>query len=110
MRHAKLGLGGRARNWDYVAYGRRQLEQTFELIGRQVPSYRNVAMSDLLQMMVEPMKALDEAIKAKDAGRFDAAYAQLTDACNACHVSTEHAMIVVQMPTSSPFANQKLTP
>ena len=110
-RHMKLGLAGQARNWDYVAYERRELEEAFEHIEKQVPNYRKIAMADLLKMIEEPMKAVDAAIKARDGARFDTAYAQLTDACNACHVTTEHRMVVVQVPkTSSPFANQKLTP
>jgi hypothetical protein len=109
-RHMKLGLAGQARNWDYVAYERHELEETFEMIGQQVPRYRKLAMADLLKMIEGPMTALDEAIKARDGARFDAAYGQLTDACNACHVTTERRMVVIQVPRTSPFANQKLAP
>jgi hypothetical protein len=109
-RHAKLGLGGQARNWDYVAYERGELTETFELIEHQVPRYRGTAMSDLLQMLKPPMAALDKAIKAKDGAGFDAAYGQLTDACNACHLTTEHRMVVIQVPKASAFPNQDFAP
>lgn len=110
-RHAKLGLGGEARNWDYVAYERNELAETLEMIEQQVPRYRNVAMGDLLQMVKPPLAALDSAIKARDGARFDAAYSQLTDACNACHLTTEHRMVVVQVPqVMAPFANQNFLP
>lgn len=105
-RHAKLGLGGQARNWEYVAYERHELEETLELVEKAVPRYRNTAMSDLLVMTKQPMSDLDAAIKARDAMKFDAAYAALTDACNACHRTTEHTMIVIQVPKASMFPNQ----
>ena len=105
-RHAKLGLGGQARNWEYAAYERRELEETLELVEKAVPRYRGAAMSDLLQMTKQPMADLEGAIKARDGAKFDAAYAGLTDACNACHRITEHAMIAIQVPKASMFPNQ----
>ena len=76
------------------------------MIETAVPRYRGAAMPDLLKMVDGPLKALDAAIKARDGAKFDTAYAQLTDACNACHVTTEHKMVVIQVPKTSPFANQ----
>ena len=53
---------------------------------------------------------MEEAVKAKDAARFDAAYARLTAACNACHQSANVGMVVIQAPKTSPFANQDFRP
>lgn len=105
-RHLKIGLAGQARNWEYLAYEHHELEETFEAIERQVPRYRNAAMSDLMKTIEEPLKALEGAIKARDAAAFDAAYARLTNGCNACHAATDHRMIVIQAPRASPFPNQ----
>ncbi len=109
-RHIKLGLGGHARNWDYVAYEWSELNETFELVENQVPRYRDMAMSDLLQMVGPPMSALDSAIKARDGKQFDTAYGELTDACNACHRSTDHKMIVIQVPKAAMFPDQSFAP
>ncbi|SJZ34088.1 hypothetical protein SAMN02745126_00500 [Enhydrobacter aerosaccus] len=109
-RHAKLGLAGQARNWPYLAYERREFEETLELIERMVPRYRGTAMSDLLQVLKEPMASLDAAIKAKDGAGYDAAYARLTEGCNACHVATDHKMVVIQIPKASTFPNQNFAP
>lgn len=109
-RHIKLGLGGQTRNWDYAAYEWDELNETFELIEKQVPRYHDVAMSDLLQIVKEPMSALEAAIKARDGGQFDAAYVRLTDACNACHQSTDHKMIVIQVPNAAAFPDQNFAP
>lgn len=105
-RHLKIGLAGQTRNWEYLAYERHELEETFEAIEKLVPRYRNASMEDLLKMIEEPLKSLDTAIKARDAAAFDAAYAKLTDACNACHVATEHRMVVIQVPRAAMFPNQ----
>jgi hypothetical protein len=47
------------------------------------------------------MDDLEAAIKAKDGARFDAAYAALTQACNACHHGTGRAMVVIQFPAAT---------
>lgn len=109
-RHIKLALAGKARNWDYAAFGLHELEETFEMIEQYVPRYRNAAMPDLMKMIEASMKTVEAAIKAKDGAAFDAAFAKLTDACNACHVTTEHKAIVIRVPTTSPFPNQVFEP
>lgn len=109
-RHLKIGLAGQARNWDYLAYEVHELEETLEAIERQVPRYRDAAMGDLMKMIEAPLKSVESAIKARDAAAFDAAYARLTDGCNACHAATGHRMIVIQLPRSSPFPNQSFAP
>ncbi|MFM8534163.1 MAG: hypothetical protein ACKOEC_11385 [Acidimicrobiia bacterium] len=109
-RHLKIGLAGQARNWEYLAYEVHELEETFEAIERHVPRYRNVAMSDLMKMIEDPLKAVEGAIKARDGAAFDAAYTRLTDGCNACHVATAHRMIVIVAPRSSSFPNQSFAP
>lgn len=105
-RHIKLGLGGQMRNWEYAAYEWSELNETFELIEKQVPRYHDGAMSDLLQIVKAPMGALETAIKARNGGQFDTAYARLTDACNSCHQGTDHKMIVIQVPRAQAFPDQ----
>jgi Spy/CpxP family protein refolding chaperone len=109
-RHAKLALGGQARNWDYAAFAVHELEESFERIEKLMPRYRDQSMSDLLKIVQEPIEAVEAAIKAKDAGRFDAALARLTQACNDCHRTTDHAMVVIQVPRTSAFPNQSFAP
>ena len=96
-RHAKLGLAGQARNWEYLAYEWSELDETFDLVEEQVPTYKKTAMKDLLAMIKAPMADLD------------AAYGALTDGCNNCHRTTEHAMIVIQVPKASTFPNQNFS-
>jgi hypothetical protein len=109
-RHIKLGLAGQARDWDYLAYEWSELEETFDLVEEQVPSYKKTAMKDLLAMIKLPMTELDAAIKLRDGAKFDAAYAALTEGCNNCHRTTQRAMIVIQAPKTSMFPDQNFAP
>jgi hypothetical protein len=109
-RHAKLGLGGQVRNWDYLSYEQHELEETLEKVEKAVPRYRGANMADLLGMLKQPMADLQAAIQARDGAKFDAAYAALTDSCNACHRTTEHAMVVIQVPKAAMFPDQNFAP
>ena len=110
-RHIKLGLAGNARNWPYAAYELDELAETLADVGKLVPTHDNIPIPEMIASTVKPpMAALDAAIKAKDAAAFTKAYAGLTAACNACHQSANHPMIVIQIPTTSPYPDQDFHP
>ena len=69
--------------------------------------YRKTNIAELVVATTkEPMEAVSQAIKAADGPKFAEAYGRLTATCNACHQSTERAMIVIQAPKTSPFTDQ----
>ena len=106
-RHIKLGLAGNDKNWPYAAYELSELREAFDDVAEVVPKYRGSSVPDLIAATVkQPLAALDQAIKAKDATQFTAAYGRLTASCNACHQSTDHAVIVIQPPTAATFPDQ----
>jgi len=110
-RHIKLGLAGRARNWEYAAYEQNELKEAFEDVSEQVPMHGKFPIAEMMKLTDEPMKALEAAIKARDGAKFEVAYGQLNDACNACHIGTNHPMIVIRFPeATSPFADQDFSP
>ncbi|HZK91004.1 MAG TPA: hypothetical protein VFC56_12730 [Stellaceae bacterium] len=112
-RHIKLGLAGAAQNWAYAAYELGELQETFDDVGKLVLKHGALAIPQAVQSTVkQPMDALDAAIKAKDAAAFTKGYADLTTACNACHQSADHPMIVIQVPTVSgaAFPDQDFRP
>lgn len=110
-RHIKLGLAGNAHNWSYAAYELDELSETFDDVATLVPTHDNMPIPAMIASTVKPpMAALDAAIKAKDAAAFTKAYADLTAACNACHQSANHPMIVIQIPAASPFPDQNFRP
>jgi hypothetical protein len=106
-RHIKLALAGRARNWPYLAYEASELRNAFGRVARTVPSYRNQDMAAMVAAnMKDPLDRLDAAIKAHDGRRFDAAYGEVTHACNACHQGLGHPEVVIQAPVASMYPDQ----
>jgi len=110
-RHTKLGLAGQERNWTYAAYELRELQGAFDRIGRAVPAYRSMNTADLINATTNaPMEDVAAAIKSSDVAKFSEAYAQLTATCNACHQSTDHGAVVIQVPKASPYPDQDFRP
>ena len=106
-RHIKLGLAGRARRWSYLAYEATELRNAFNRVARTVPSYRNNDMAGMVAANIkEPLDRLDEAIKAHDGRRFDAAYGAVTQACNSCHQGLGHPEVVIQAPRAGMYPDQ----
>jgi hypothetical protein len=106
-RHAKLGLAGRAANWPLAHYALVELRQTFAGIAKAQPRYRAYPVPELIDAALkQPFDALEQAIKVGDAQKFFAAYDQLTQGCNACHASLDHAFVVIKPPDASAFPNQ----
>ena len=110
-RHIKLGLAGSEQNWSYAAYELDQLRETLADVAEILPKYRDLSIPDLITSTVkEPLAAVSQAIQAKDAKEFSAAYRQLTKSCNACHESYDRAAIVIQPPTATAFPDQDFRP
>jgi hypothetical protein len=106
-RHTKLGQAGRNGNWVYAEYELSELRNAFSRIARTIPIYRNADMAVLIGgMTTQPLQSVEDSIRAKDAARFKEAYARLTAACNACHVSQDHAMVVIRIPSGAAYPDQ----
>jgi hypothetical protein len=106
-RHLKLGLAGQEKNWVYADYELRELQGAFRRVASAVPVYRSTDMTSLIDAtMVTPMGDVATAIKTGNSDKFVEAFARLTATCNACHESTDHAQIVIQVPKASAFPNQ----
>jgi hypothetical protein len=110
-RHLKVGLAGQEKNWAYAAYELHELEESFERVARTWPKWRQVEIAETIKATIEaPMDAVKQAIKAKDSVKFAESYGQLTATCNACHQGANVGLVVIQVPKSSPFANQDFRP
>jgi hypothetical protein len=106
-RHLKLGIAGREKNWAYAKYEVSELRNAFGRVARTIPVYRNADLAPLMtSLTTEPLKDVEQAVAAGDAGKFKIAYARLTSTCNACHLSQEHPMVVIQVPGASTFPDQ----
>jgi len=106
LRHFKLWQAGKLRNWDLAIY---ELGQIGDSLGNAARLYRNIPI-EKIQMVADPLTALENAAKAKDGARFTRAFDDLTTACNACHEAANVGFITMQAPTSSAFSNQSFAP
>src|SRR5580704_15951838 len=86
-RHAKLGLAGKAENWPLANYALAELRQAFAGIVKAQPKFHGMPVGDLVDLaLTQPLNAVEAAIKQQDAQKFSAAYDQITQGCNACHM------------------------
>ncbi len=106
IRHQKLYLAGRTRNWDLAAFESRLLRGNLK---DAAVLYSGIPVSDITTL-AEGLQAVDDAISAKDTRRFAKAFGDLTGGCNACHQSLERPYIVIKQPTDQLFGNQQFTP
>jgi hypothetical protein len=110
-RHIKLGLAGRRRNWVYAAYELSELRNALARVARTIPIYRTSDTAALVDAMARvPLDAVEQAIRNRDAAAFGAAYGRLTAACNACHQSQDHAMVVIRVPSGEAYPDQDFAP
>ena len=110
-RHTKLYLAARRRNWAYTAYELAELRNALGRVGRTIPVYRSVDTAPLIEAITAaPLATLEQAIHAKDSAAFASAYAALTAACNACHQSQDHAMVVIRVPRGDAYPDQSFEP
>jgi hypothetical protein len=110
-RHAKLGLAGKAQNWTLATYAVTEIRQAFAGIVKAQPKFAGMPVGELVDVaLTAPLKALDAAIKQQDVKKFDAAYAQLTQGCNACHMELDHPYVVIKTPDATAFPNQDFAP
>ena len=106
MRHIKLWFAGKLENWDLADYELSQIRQSLE---DAATLYSGIPV-EYVGATVDPIKAIDAAIKAKDGAKFTKGYAALTTACNACHQGIGRGFISIQVPTASPFSDQSFAP
>ena len=105
--HMKLWLAGTARNWDLAAF---ELTQLTDSQAEAARFYTGIPSTNIVKL-TEPIKAISDAIGAKDKQQFSRAFEGLTEGCNACHRSMGRAFIVIRAPAADrPFGNQSFAP
>lgn len=92
-RYTELHAAGEDRNWGYALY---QAGKVRLAITNGVERRPKRAAS--ARMIEGPLAAVEEAARAEDVSAFDAAFVQLTTACNACHEAEQVGFIHVEPP------------
>jgi mono/diheme cytochrome c family protein len=106
LRHIKLWDAIKHRNWDLLDY---ELSQTKDAFGNAVILYRNIPV-EFIAAAGKPLTEMQKAAKAKDSAALERGYAELTSACNACHIAAGAGFIAIKAPTASPFSDQEFSP
>lgn len=106
MRHIKLWFAGKLENWELARY---ELERIRVGLEDAATLYHGIP-ADYVGATVDPIIAINNAIKAKDGAQFAGGYSALTAACNACHQGVGRGFIVIQVPAAQPFSDQSFAP
>jgi len=112
LHHTKLWFAGHADNWALAAYELKEIKETIEDIQTISPEWQGVPVGEMVKILDPNLDALDQAIKAKNPVKFDAAYHELTASCNACHTGANQPEIKIIEPLpqgGGTFADQDFT-
>jgi hypothetical protein len=110
-RHIKIGAAGRARNWVYAKYELHELQEAFDRAVRVWPRYKGLPLAGMIDAIAKgPLDELAAAIDNKDESAFSAAYAKLSEGCNACHQAANVGQVVIKPADGSNFPDQDLQP
>ena len=104
MRHIKLWYAGHSGNWPLADYEIEQLKDGFDDLSRRLGG------GTVEKMVGAPLSALEKAIDAKNSAGFVSAFDKLTEGCNACHRTLDHAFIAIRRPALLPYSDQFFTP
>jgi hypothetical protein len=111
LRHIKLGYAGRVGNWPLAAYETEQIKRSFDDAAKAGGKINDRSLSQWFDQETLPaLGELKQAIAAKDVKSFNAAFADLTAACNRCHQAANIEFVKLHAPTASPFSNQQFQP
>jgi hypothetical protein len=102
VRHIKLWYAGQSGNWELVGY---EIDRISQTLSRAAILYTGIPIG-LVTEALKPIGAMRKAAAAKDVKAFRQGYADLTKACNACHVAGGVGFIKIQTPTSLPFTDE----
>ena len=101
--HAKLWFAGLNQNWKLADFEIQEIQEALEDI-KQFNSDRPEAKD--IGMINPAMDSVKNAIKQKNYQQFKSSFTLLTNTCNNCHRTTDHAFNVVTIPTGLPVVNQ----
>ncbi len=111
IEHNKLWFAAKARNWALAEYQLGEIKEVMGDVQDFVPTFRNLPLADMIDAVItKEIVALEKSVEAKDYKAFTAGYDKLTQACNACHQSTENGFVVIKRPTQPAFTNQDYRP
>ncbi len=111
LRHAKLWFAGKARNWALAAYEIGEIKEGLDDAAKTNPEHDELPVADMIKTLIDPaLSDLEKAVRAKSSIKFDAAFDNLSKACNTCHAASHKQFIRIQRPAALPVTNQNFAP
>lgn len=104
LHHSKLWFEGLNQNWPLARYETDEMKETFAGLQKYVTGRPEVEDVPMINASIDSMEI---AIASKNLSRFKSAFTLMTNACNNCHYATNHAFIVITIPTQPPVTNQQ---
>ena len=106
-RHIRLWRAAQDKDWVFAAYELGNLHGAFQRLGHAHPTEQDISLPQMIASVTEqPFGELNSAIQAKDETAFAKAYADLTDACNACHQALNHGVVAIRVPAGKSASDQ----
>lgn len=103
----KLYLAGENENWELSEFYAHEIEETIEEIGKAKLVDEGYDISALVGTMTNPaVEKVEKAIHDQDAKAFADSYKLLVQSCNACHQTTKHQFVKIEVPKDKKFFNQ----
>jgi hypothetical protein len=101
----KLQLSLEARNPRLVDFYLHELEENAEYVAENIERYREHPVGEMTaQMLLPVIERMEGAVEESDWALADRRFAELLEACNACHLTTGHAAIRIVPASINPFA------
>ena len=97
-RYQELYWAGDDGNWELAAYQVQKIELSLERALERRPKRRASAE----QLFVPTLQLVEESVSLEDRVRFRSSFAELTEACNACHQAEGVPSFHVAKPTQRP--------
>lgn len=105
LSHFKLWLAGNLRNWPLAEYELAQMRATLQDARTLFPNLPGADTSAISQSADE----FADAVRTKNAAKFDGAFKKFTLECNSCHEKVGLGFIKIKVPSTSPIMTSPLS-
>lgn len=106
----KLYLAGNNENWELSEFYAHEIEETIEEIEEAKVVDEGYDISALVGTMTNPaFEKVEKSILDQDAKAFADSYKLLVESCNACHQTTKHQFLKIEIPRERSAFNQNFS-
>jgi hypothetical protein len=105
FRYQNLYWAAKQGKWEFAHYQAEEIESLLKTL--MITRPKRAKTADVF--LKTGFAALEPALKARDAARFEAAFEKMRQACMTCHQQNEHAFVTLPLPKRaySPVLNME---